>query len=428
MMKKALILPTLMAVSVSTQLYAEGFIDDSSVSLTARNFYMNKNFYNNTVNQPSAVSWAQGFIFDAKSGYTPGKVQFGVDLLATLGLNINSDNTSRGVYMVPNDDTTSWGDIAVTGKAKVSQTELKVGAISIMNPVFITSPARLLPQIFRGGSINSKEFDNLELTAAYVNQVNHRDSTDWEKITLANTNWRFKQQAETDAVYFGGGYYKFSPKTKAHLFYLNVDDIYDQIEGGVENTTALTDEVNLLTDVKYYRSRDIGDANGGNVDNDMYMANFGFQRGAHKLSLGTIINSGETAFPYLYNSEVGVFLDTWPNEFWNAKEHTYSIRYDYDAKEVLPGLKFMTRYTYGNNIHTTGNQSLPGGNQDLLGGDNLHESELDFDVQYRVPEGTFKNLGLRARYAISDNNMTSSAQIKPTKETRINIDYTWKFK
>ncbi|SNX43457.1 outer membrane porin, OprD family [Acinetobacter puyangensis] len=426
MMKKLLIIPSLLAVS--TSIFAEGFIEDSSLSLTARNFYMNKNFYNNTVNQPSAVSWAQGFIFDAKSGYTPGKIQFGADMIATLGININSDNAGRGVYIVPSDETNTWGDVAFTAKAKVSQTELKVGALNIMNPVFITSPARLLPQLFQGISVSSKDIDHFELSAAYVNKVNHRDSTDWEKITLANTNWRFKQQAETDAVYFAGGYYHFSPQTKAHLFYLNVEDIYDQVEGGFENTYALNEKVNLLSDVKYYRSRDIGEANGGNVDNDMYMANFAVQRGVHKVSLGTIINRGETAFPYLYNSEVGVFLDTWPNEFWNAKEHTYSIRYDYDAKALLPGLRFMTRYTYANNIHTTTNQSLPGGNPYLLGGDNLHESELDFDLMYRVPQGRFQNLGFRIRHAISDNNMTSSAAIKPTRETRVNLDYTWKFK
>ncbi|MFE1654049.1 OprD family outer membrane porin, partial [Acinetobacter baumannii] len=47
---------------------------------------------------------------------------------------------------------------------------------------------------------------------------------------------------------------------------------------------------------------------------------------------------------------------------------------------------------------------------------------------YTVQSGWLKNLGLRARYAIYDNNMLSTANIKPVNETRINIDYTWKFK
>ena len=77
----------------------------------------------------------------------------------------------------------------------------------------------------------------------------------------------------------------------------------------------------------------------------------------------------------------------------------------------------MTRYTRGSNIYAP-----------HLGGTNLKEDELDFDVGYTVPSGTFKNLGLRARYAIYDNNMSATANIKPVNETRLNIDYTWKFK
>ncbi|MCF4343484.1 OprD family porin, partial [Acinetobacter baumannii] len=54
--------------------------------------------------------------------------------------------------------------------------------------------------------------------------------------------------------------------------------------------------------------------------------------------------------------------------------------------------------------------------------------ETDFDLGYTIQSGWLKNLGLRARYAIYDNNMLSTANIKPVNETRINIDYTWKFK
>ena len=77
----------------------------------------------------------------------------------------------------------------------------------------------------------------------------------------------------------------------------------------------------------------------------------------------------------------------------------------------------MTRYTTGHNIYAP-----------QLGGTDLKEDELDFDIGYTVQTGFFKDLGLRARYAMYDNNMLSTANIKPSNETRINIDYTWKFK
>ena len=77
----------------------------------------------------------------------------------------------------------------------------------------------------------------------------------------------------------------------------------------------------------------------------------------------------------------------------------------------------MTRYTTGHNIYAPS-----------LGGTDLKEDELDFDLGYTVQSGLLKNLGLRARYAIYDNNILPSANIKPVNEARINIDYTWKFK
>lgn len=417
---------TFTAIAIaSSSVFAEGFIDDSSVNLTTRNYYMDKHYYTYPV--PSSTAWAQGLILDAKSGYTPGKVQFGVDLLATLGYNIDSKNAERGVYLVPADNRTYWGGIGVTGKAKVSKTELKIGALNLNNPVFQTSPARLLPQMYGGVSLTSKDIDKFDLSAAYVEKVHQRDTNNWGKISMANTDRRFKAQAETDAVYFGGGYYNYSPNTKAHLFYLNAKDLYNQYEGGFENVHKLNNSDRLLSDVRYYVSRDIGKANGGTVDNNLLMANFGFQRDAHKISLGTMQNTGKSAFPYLYDGEVNGFLDTWPSDFWNTNEKVYSIRYDYDAKHIAPGLRFMTRYTYGDKIKTTTNQSI-GPNPMLFGGDNRSEHELDFDVAYRIPEGKFKNLGFRLRHAIYDNNMTVNAPIKPTKETRVNVDYTWNFK
>ena len=35
----------------------------------------------------------------------------------------------------------------------------------------------------------------------------------------------------------------------------------------------------------------------------------------------------------------------------NPKEKAYSFRYEYDFKDYVPGLRFMTRYTTGHNIY-----------------------------------------------------------------------------
>ncbi len=68
----------LVTLIVSSQSYASGFIDESSATLTARNYYLDRNYLGETP-YPAAREWAQGFIFKSQSGFTEGPIGFGVD-------------------------------------------------------------------------------------------------------------------------------------------------------------------------------------------------------------------------------------------------------------------------------------------------------------------------------------------------------------
>ena len=72
---------TLVSLGVSTGAQAEGFIDDSTLSLNLRNFYINRNFVDTDYPQSKGEEWTQSFILNFQSGYTPGPVGFGVDAL-----------------------------------------------------------------------------------------------------------------------------------------------------------------------------------------------------------------------------------------------------------------------------------------------------------------------------------------------------------
>ena len=69
-----------------------GFFEDSKASLSARNYYFSRDFSDivGANQQSKAEEWAQGFILDFKSGYTPGTVGFGVDALGLLGIKLDS--------------------------------------------------------------------------------------------------------------------------------------------------------------------------------------------------------------------------------------------------------------------------------------------------------------------------------------------------
>lgn len=70
--------------------HAEGFLDDSKASLNLRNFYLNRNFVNGNYPQAKAEEWTQSFILDARSGYTEGLVDFGVDVLGLYSVKLDS--------------------------------------------------------------------------------------------------------------------------------------------------------------------------------------------------------------------------------------------------------------------------------------------------------------------------------------------------
>jgi len=346
---------------LSSSVFAGNFIDNSTVDLTTRNFYFDRD-YQEQSKYPAAKDWTQGFILKANSGYTEGTIGFGIDILATAGLKLDASADYAGTGNLPRDTVTnepasSYGEIGVTGKAKISKTELKVGTLRPMNPVLVASPARLLPQTYRGISLESKDIPN-----------------------------RFKS-ADTDQLYYLGGHYQLIPSTKLTSFYMDVQDLYNQSMFGITYNHKFNDGNNFSSQLRYYRSREDGQAKAGLVDNDLIHGYFELKHQNHKFILATFHHSGDTAFPYLTGGETGLLIDTWPAEFLNPKEHVYSLRYEYDFKNYVPGLRFMTRYTTA-----------------------------------------LKNLGLRARYAMYDNNMLSTANIKPSNETRINIDYTWKFK
>ncbi|RLL34885.1 outer membrane porin, OprD family [Acinetobacter cumulans] len=405
--------------AVSGQVQAD-FIDDSSVTLTARNFYLDRNFTDPDVRQSAARQWSQGFILNAKSGYTEGAVGFGLDLYAGAGFNLWGKSGYQGTSLMPvdskGDPADSFGEAGVTAKAKISKTEIKAGLLQPLTPVLVGSPARLLPQQYRGVAVESKDVDNIKIEAGYVNRVNHRNSTDWEKIRLSGANMKYKS-VETDGLYYVGGYYYLRPETTFALYTANLVDVYDQYTFWVRNTHHFNERVNLFTDFRYFRTVESGAELAGEVDS--HHGNIVLALGVdnHKFTTGYIHNSGDTGFPYLSGGEANTYIDAWATDFLNPNEKAWSVRYDYDFKNQVPGLKLMTRYTKGTDIKL----------ENLKPGETLEERKFGIELSYQLQSTKLKGLFIRLRHEDYKNDFGPKATFQPAKEQRVNIDYTWKF-
>ncbi|AEA85841.1 PhaK-like protein [Stutzerimonas stutzeri] len=218
---------TLASLGFSTGVQAEGFIDDSTLSLNLRNFYINRNFVNPNAPLSKAEEWTQSFILNFQSGYTPGPIGFGVDALGLLSVKLDGGGGTYGTGLLPvhgapgdRHPPDDFGRLAVAAKAKLSETEVRVGEWMVVLPILRSDDGRSLPQTFQGGMITSKEIKGLTLYGGQMRQNSPRDDGSMDDMFYAGVS--------SDRFNFAGGEYELGAKTKVGAWHARLEDIYQQ--------------------------------------------------------------------------------------------------------------------------------------------------------------------------------------------------------
>ena len=399
---------------------ASGFIDDSHADLVMRNYYFDRNYVNATP-QAAAREWAQGFILNLRSGYTEGPVGFGLDAQGLLGVRLDSSRARTGTGLLPYNATTrepadEYSELGLTAKARASKSELQLGTISTFLPIAFASPTRLLPQTFRGAYLKSQDIDQLTLHVGWLDRINLRDSTDYQKMSVGSPNGRFNGAAESNRFMFIGGDYAWSPHLTLKYYHAELAQLYRKDFYGLVDNRPMGPG-SLKSDFRLFITGEDGAAKAGTVDNRNAALMLTYSLGAHKIGAGYMQLTGKTGMPYLFGTEPLVITEgTLSSEFLNPKERSWQVRYDYNfAPMGAPGLNGMLRYVSGDNIELA-----------RFGGSNLSESEKDIEVSYVLQSGPLKDLSLRLRNAWYRNDFTAQASHRDDNELRVNIDYTWK--
>ena len=406
-----------LAVAASTlglslsQVATAAFIEDSKASIEARNFYFNSDFREGA-GQSKSEEWAQGFLLRMESGYTEGTVGFGIDALATFGFKLDSGDGTAGSGLLNPDlsggSQDNYGGLGLTAKAKVSESVLKVGALQLKNQAVGSSDSRLLPQVFRGANLVSKDIAGLTLDLGYLDEVNNRNSSDYQDMrlnTFANSGITVSGANQANQFIFAGGNYKLTDNLTGGYYYSNLEDLYKQHSFNLVHVLPLADKQSLKSDLRYARSTDDGSSN---VDNKAFGAMFTYALSGHSFGLGYQKMSGDTGFAYIGDS-VDPFLVNYVQvgNFAAKDETSWQARYDFNFASIgIPGLTFMTRYLTGDNIDRGAN---PEGK----------EWERNMDIAYVVQDGTFKNLGIKWRNATMRNNFS-----RDIDQNRLIVSYT----
>jgi hypothetical protein len=418
------------AIALSPQAHAD-FLSDSKATLGLRNFYFNNDNRDGTATPSKTEEWAQGFMLDYKSGYTDGVVSFGVDALGLMGVTLDSGKGRHlGSSMIPSDTDNSaadqWSRLGLTGKVKVSKTELRLGTLMPKLPILVSNDGRLLPQTFEGGQITSGEFKDLTFTGGRIEHATGRGSSD--QTGLAATGGT----RESNAFDFAGGDWKVTKDLTAQYYYANLDNYYTQQFFGLVHTLAISEGQSLKTDLRYFKTDSSG-ANGsgtagykisgyteggdGEIDNKTWSAALIYSLGGHAVTAGyqrvssgsgfTQLNQGTLPDKGAAGVSLYLYTDRLIQTFTRAGERTSFGQYAYDFAALgVPGLKASVMYLSGDNIKT-------------VSGDNQKEWERDISLDYVLQSGALKGVGFGWR-----NGKSNSEASRNQDQNRLIVSYS----
>ncbi|GAB7531066.1 OprD family porin [Pseudomonas sp. 3A(2025)] len=389
---------------------AEGFVQDSKATLGLSNYYFNRDFRDGAA-QSKRAEWAQGFTLDVRSGYTPGSVGFGLDATGMLGVKLDSspDRTGSGLLPTHGDGRAAdeFSRLGLTGKVKVSNSELKYGTLIPKLPTLQANTGRILPQTFEGGLLNVKEIDGLNIVGARFVRMTDRDSTNAVDLTLNNKNRRFAAVAEGQDYWVGGADYAIGKQLSLSYQYAQLQDVYRQSFFGLNHTWAVGPG-KLKSDLRYMLSDDAGAARGGAIDSGALSAMFTYSLNGHGFGLGLQKMNGSTSMPFINGTDPYLTNYIQINDFAEPGERSWQLRYDYDFAAIgAPGLTFMTRYVSGDQADAA-TATRTG-----------HEWERNIELQYIIQTGALKNVGIRWRNAAYRSSFARDAD-----ENRLILSYT----
>jgi hypothetical protein len=376
--------------------HAEGFVDDGKVGLNLRNFFINRNFVDPANAQSGAQEWTQNFILDARSGYTPGTVGFGVDALGLYSVKLDGGKGSGGTQLLPiHDDgrpADDFGRLAVAAKAKVSNTEMKIGEWMPVLPILRSDDGRSLPQTFRGGQITSRELAGLALYGGQFRGNSPRNDASMEDMSMTG-----RAAVTSDRFNFGGAEYSFNDKhTQIGLWYAQLEDIYQQKYLNLIHSQPIG-AWTLGANLGYFTGKEDGSALAGDLDNRTWSALLSARYLGNTFYVGLQKVSGDNAWMRVNGTSGGTLAnDSYNSSFDNAKEKSWQLRHDFDFAVLgVPGLTMMNRYIKGDNVHTG---SITDGEEWA------RESELAYVIQ----AGSLKNLSVRWRNSTMRRDFSSN--------------------
>lgn len=404
--------------SASPQSDSKGFIEDSHLLLTNRNYFFNHDYKDGVAN---GQDWAHAFLFNYTSGYTQGPVGFGVNAIENIVMKLDEQGNGTGnLHRNRDNETESFTHFGTAVKARVSNTVIKYGTQSPVNPMLADVGSRVQPLTAYGLSITSKEIDRLSLEAGHFT-----GSTGWNGSSRKDPLQAFYAKVRVDSMSYAGGTYKVSEALNVSMYAADLEDLWHQYYGSLVHVLPLSKTQSFTTSFNVYRTLDYGQSLVGDVNNTAWSLSGAYAFGAHRVTLSWQQIHGNTPMDYIgqgneNSASYSIFLanSVQTSDFNGPGEKSAQLRYDLDmAAYGVPGLTFSARYVYGTDVD--GTHADPRGAYAGKYGNHGSESEYGGQVGYVVQSGPAKNLAIQVRqYFHRDDDLGL-----PSNQFRLMISY-----
>ncbi|MDD2056880.1 OprD family porin [Pseudomonas sp. GD03860] len=334
-----------------------GVLDDSQATLLLRNYYFDRDYSDAGAPQSQRREWAQGFVFKATSGYTPGVIGAGLDVLGLLGVKLDSSPDRTGTELLPYDHDDgrapgSYGRLGLTAKLRLSRSELRLGELMPDIPILRFNDGRLLPQTFQGAMLTSRELAHLTLHAGRIHSFSPRSAADSEDL-YPSVGGRTVATATSDRFTYAGAEYSLGKDSALGLWTAELEDVYRQNYYSLTHYQPAGDWT-VGGVLGAFDTRDTGRSVAGKLDNRAASLLLSAAHGGHRFYLGLQRMYGEDGWVTIDRS-LGSSManDMFANTFVYARERSWQLRYDYNFAALgIPGLTMLMRYTHGDHIHT----------------------------------------------------------------------------
>ncbi|WP_027706537.1 OprD family outer membrane porin [Zooshikella ganghwensis] len=363
---------------------ANGFIDDSSATLSIRNYYFNGNGING--DSYDRKEWVQGFQFEYESGYLWDIIGFDYAAGAAFKL----DHPGHSPTNLPRSSDGDVNDIAGTNKANLKakfgdddmNVNLRFGLQRTCTELYCPSGSRILPATAYGTYLEGN-LSSLKVYGAQWTKTHRRENSYFAKDLEDDFG------NEIDDITLIGAAYKFDMGLGIYAEWGNSDDYLEKHFFKVDYTFDLGSGITLLVDGRWAKQEEDGDgySNQGhesqywNLTGTLTVNDFYVKLGYNKTSDGDWQAKWHNDHDQdgVYNST----LDQWQG-YNREDEKGWLVGIGYDFANIgYPGLNASTYYAYGSGMKDTS-----------LSGSDHNAHEWGQYVSYKVQSGPMKDLSV----------------------------------